>query len=244
MPTRDIASNRSYAKFPYPYDVEALGLGPVSYWPLDDSTAIAVDSSINENDAAYVGSTYILGEPGIGDRSRSVRLNPGGGGGGDSINIYSAGFNSVFDGNEGSFGIWTKVNDAAEWDLGGYLMHIYSGEPNRHYITKIVSNSMRLFRKAGGTAQFPTLSGQTELGWVHWLMTWSVGDDKQIAYKNGVVVNTKTSLGTYVGALNGGLTKIGNFTTAAGYGGWMAKGIVFDRPVTAAEAIILGTVRT
>ena len=241
MPARTKASQRTYAKFPYLYDAQALALGPRTYWPLDDETATAVDV-VAGNNGAYTSGCARL-QPGIGDGSRSVLLNPGGPGGPDSVNIWSAGFGGLFDGNEGSFGFFVKAYNDSALD-GGYLLGLYSNEPNRFYISRNAANSVRLFRKAGGAAGFPTLGNQFDLGWVHWLMTWSVGDgQEQRHYKNGQWKASQFSIGTFVGDLNSSLTKIGNYTAAAGASGWFAKAIYFDRAVTPDEAAILGRVR-
>ncbi len=240
MPARKNASSRGNAAYPYPYDAKAIGLAPIAYWPLDDETATAVDLSINANNGAYNGSTYELGHPGIGDGSRSVLLNPGVVGGADGVNIYSAGFNTLFDGNEGSVGIWSKAYDDTSLDAG-YLVNLYSTEPNRFYFSRPGANAIRGLRKAGGVADFGGPTSQFDLDWVHWLFTWSEADDEQYIYKNGKQTNSFSTLGTHDdGALNSGLTRFGNYTSAAGFGGWLAKGIVFDRRVTAAEAMILG----
>jgi hypothetical protein len=239
MPARAKASQRTYAEFPYPYDAKALALGPAAYWPLGDLFGAAVES-VAGNDGAYTAGCT-LGQPGIGDGSRSVLLNPGGIGGGDSINIYSGGFAALFDGNEGAFGVWCKVFSDAALD-GGYILNLYSNEPNRFYISRSSANAVRLFRKAAGVALFPTPTNQFDLGWVHWLMSWSDTGDEQVQYKNGRHVATANGLGTFAGALNASLTKIGNYTAEAGGSGWYAKGIYFDRPITPAEAVILGTV--
>ncbi len=248
MSTRKNAANRASAEYPFPYDAKAIGLAPVAYWPLDDSTSTAIDLTLNGNNGSFVNAAgYELGAEGIGDGSRSVLFNEGGELNG-YCNTYSAGLDSVFDGAEGSFGIWTKVLDASIWTDGitRYAIHNYADGDNRMYHAKMsTSNNWRLYYESGNVGKNVTAAVTTSVDWVHWLATWSEAADELKIYRNGVQwQGTSTSLGVWsAGALHSSFQKISTTQGTVGeWRGWLAKGIIFDRAVTVAEAVMLGRV--
>lgn len=229
---------------PQTYDERVLALGPIAYWPQDDSAGVTARNLV---DAALDG-TYTnapdLGEVGIGDGSTSVKFN-------DPVladqvvNIYSLALNAVFDGQEHTIGTWFRMLNAGIWTDGiaHTMMRIYANGANRMYIQKRnVNNGMRIFYRADDNFEIVDNGGQSETDWVHWMFSVSLAADELKVFKSGVQLGaTVNGIGTWSGSLNSANTRYGGATnTTLEHQGYMAKGIVFDRALSDADALAVG----
>ncbi len=241
------ASQREYAKFPYPYDAKALALGPIAYWPQNDfDLSACVDLAVGDGslDGAYVGSP-ILAQKGIGDRSLSVLYN-GSGLDNQNVNIYSAALNAVFNGQLFTIGTWFKPLNAGWWTDGlqHTLMRIYSGGSNRMYLQGgSANNAMRVFYRADDNFEIVDTGGQSETGWVHWMYSVSLVADELKVFKNGRQIGaTVNGIGTWSGSLNASNCRLAAASgTLSEHQGHQAKSIIFDRALSDADALAVGT---
>lgn len=117
---------------------------------------------------------------------------------------------------------------------------------NRMYHAKMsTSNNWRIYYESGNVPLNMTKAVSTSIDWVHWLTTWSELADEVRVYRNGRLWHGPVgSLGVWSGgAMHSSFQKISTTQGTVGeWKGWLAKGINFDRPVTAAEAMLLGRV--
>ena len=93
--------------------------------------------------------------------------------------------------------------------------------------------------QAGGTTDLVTLSSQSDIDWVHVMLTWDVsGGGEFKAYKNGSQAGTtQTALGTWSGALATTTTLIGAASTTPTLvmDGYLAHWFCLNRVATAGE---------
>lgn len=211
-----------------------LSLSPLAYWPLSDLSGTAAVELVAARNGTYAGVDLA--------QAQAPYVAPLFGGSGDSCNIYSAGLAGAFSAAAGSISIWAKVYDAGVWTDGAYrnLITFYVDGSNSISIQRSSTNGrVSWFYIAGGTQEQRNKESLSTTAWVHLALTWSVADDKVIAYYNGAQEGaTMTTLGTWAGALSNNNTAIGCFrvTTALQvWNGWLAHAALWTRALTAAE---------
>ncbi len=230
------------------YNDKILALSPIAFWPLDDTSGTVARELVSSLDGVYLNPTgFTLGADGIGDGAPSVLFNDAGEDNGN-VSTYSSGLSSVFDGAEGSHGVWTKILNASIWTDGvfRYTIHNYADGDNRMYLGKMTtSNQWRRYYESGNVGKNQTAAVTTSVDWVHWLTTWSEAADEVKTYRDGVQWGvTATSLGVWsAGALHASFQRISTTQGTVGeWKGWLAKGVIFDKPLSAAEALIVATI--
>jgi hypothetical protein len=227
---QEIVSAASYAD-----KVRATSPGNlIGYWPMSEASgATAFDLSPEGNDGAYTGVT--LGQrPGIGD-GRTVPLFDGAN---DFNNIYSAAFNTDFNGAEGTMAVWGKVSGVGVWTDGDVrsLFHIKVDGGNLVYIVKDSNNNVQCAYIAGGTTEVENFAS-TDTEWMHFAIVWSSAGDTVDFYKNGVAGTQDTVLGTFAGDLDANNCNIGArvITPTWPWDGFLAHAAVWKTALTGAQ---------
>jgi hypothetical protein len=239
LPGRDGAFPQSYE-----YHRRVLSTGRANlifYAPLwEPSGSVITDLAAGRHGVTGGATPPAFGSAGIGD-GRTALSFPGATAFG---NIYSAGLAGAFNGAEGTLLAWAKVSGAGVWTDGTQrtLVHLGADANNEIWIYKPTLNNQVILRlrRGGGVASAVTYSGQADVGWVCWVITW---DANLTTYKNGVVAAPVANGDVWAGALAATLNVLGAYTTAAGtpYSGVIAHVAVFDRALAATEIAALGT---
>ena len=215
----------------------------LAFWPLEETSGTTVnDTSGNAYNGSYSGptvnaTTFLDGNPA-----------PSFDGINDYANVYSAGFASAFNKNEGTVSIWVKMSGAGVWTDGTNrgITHFGADTSNRVRMFRTTTNNQLQFTYTGaGTVK--TVSDTSLAGVTSWFLlteTWSKSADQLKAYINGSQVGTtQTGLTTWTGALSNTLTVLGaNNTSANFFSGYLAKAAVWKTPLSAAEISALATV--
>ena len=219
-------------------------MNPIAYWPMSEpSGSVALDASGNGRNGAYTGVT--LGQAGIGDG----RTAPSFDGVTSYNNVYGASLAAAFNGQQGSFLCWCKVQSAGVWTDGTTrrVILFQVDANNRVGIFKpTASNEMDCLYVAGGTSLGAAKTTFSPTGWFHVALTWNKSGDQMIFYVNGVAITpVSTGLGTFAGALLSTQTLLGSLNTGAAaqvWNGLMQHGAVFARTLSAAEVLSAATV--
>ena len=176
------------------YDPSSL----ILYHPMNEAAGgVAIDHSPEGNDGAYTGVT--LGQPGIGDGLTCPffdRVN-------DYNNIYSVGLNADFDGDEGSLLTWVRFNALGDWTDGNqqYFVNI-NGTGEQIFLAKVLNNTLRWYRRAGGVTDLLSVGGFADVDWMHLAITWSVLADELVSYKDGAPAGAiQNTIGAWATAL-------------------------------------------
>lgn len=225
------------------YYQKVLSVAPanlIGYWPMDElAGGVAIDHSPEGNDGAYTG--VALGQPGIGD-GRTCPLFAGN----DFNNVYSAGFNADFNGDEGALVIHGKVFDLATWTDGvsRRLWSFDGAAGNFIIVDKFGANQIRAQYRAGGVTETEQQAGLTTTDFWSFGMSWSAAGDFVDYYFNGATAGMarNTGLGVWAGPLLVGGTVLGAGNTggALGWNGYLAHGQIWNIPLTAAQHAVLG----
>lgn len=215
----------------------------IAYWPLwEASGSAAKDISGNGFNGAYTGVT--LGQGGIGD-GRTCPLFDGVN---DFVDIYSTGFRDAFDGSEGSVIWWSKVSGVGVWTDGANrrCVQLYADVNNAIQIYKSSTNNrVWAIYAAGGTSEYLSRDGVSDVGWVAWGYTWSaIADEVRLFYNGSQSGATQTALGTWVGNLASADAVIGarNTTPNEVWDGYLAHCAVWDTPLTPTQIAALAAV--
>ena len=225
------------------YADKVMALGPIAYWPLwEASGSVAYDISGNGLNGTHVST--VLGQPGIGDGRSSTWFD----GSNDYINIYSAGLNTAFDGDEGSLMIWFKINAAGVWADGDTRRSLYiaADAANRLIIQK-EANLNQIYRF--GTADNEAVThNTTSVVWICYVLTWSdtAGATGEVKlYTDGTQEgSTATDTDTWVGALSSTETVLGAASTTPGtsHSGWLAHAALWDSALAQSAVTALAVV--
>ncbi len=228
------------------YREKVLSTGPIAYWMQAESSGSVSIDDVNSpaQDGAYTGVT--LGQPGIGDGRTSPFYDSAN----DFNNVFSASLQGAFNPSEGTLMCWIRVFNAAIWTDG--LRHYAclfgaDGATNVAYIRKsTANNTIDFVYAANGTVEIVSPAGITSTDFIQAAITWSVAADEVRAYLDGAQVGvTQNGLGVWVGAFNavravfGSTAGSGAFTP---WGGNLAHGIPWDRPLAPAEVARLAVV--
>ena len=210
------------------------------YWRMNEASgSVAEDATVNNRDGAYTG--VLLGEPGIGDGYTCPWFD----GVNDQNNIYSTSLRDAFNGAEGTFACWYKVNDASVWTDGLFHMvvRLYVDGNNEIGLYKISNNNtFRWEYEAGGVSKIRDSTSYAVTTWLHVGLVWSSAGDYVRAYANGGQVGADmTTLGTWAGLLSSSYTRIGFSGSSLYLKGWLAHGAIWSIPLTGSEVTSLAT---
>src|SRR5574340_820862 len=120
----------------------------VAYWRLNELSGTTVtDSSGNGFDGTASGVTW--DQAGIGDGETAAQFD----GVNDTINVYSAGLASAFNGAVGTLAAWVKVNAASVWTDGANrsVVYVYVNASNFVQMRKGSGGQIEMYYMAGGT---------------------------------------------------------------------------------------------
>jgi hypothetical protein len=217
----------------------------IGYWPMNEASGgVAVDRSAEGNDGAYTGVDLANG-PGP-----DAKPCPWWDGANDYNDIYSVGFDGDFDGGEGTFAVWCKVNAVGVWTDAAthYVCRIFVDANNNIFIAKpAVNNRIQFIYKASGTSEQHNSDAHTETDWIHMAMTWSAsaGANGEVNYYvDGAPEAVDTDLGAWAGALDNASCVIGNQSHGSPntWHGWLAHGAVWKVPLSAATIAKLAVI--
>jgi hypothetical protein len=201
------------------YQAAVLETNPIAYWPFNETSGTTAHNIANDEDSSLDGThiNITLADTLGPFVDHSPRFN----GTNSRTNIYSAAFDSLFDGDLGSVMMWFRLNSVSTWvdgnvhdgftilaDANNYLlMRVYGGTDNRFTVRHRASSNTI-------SADIDTSSDD----WIHLVMTWNRADDRVRVYMDSVRQNVVQSLpmGPFVGALDSNRTVIGAaFATGA-----------------------------
>lgn len=168
---------------------------------LADLGAVARDASGNGNDGIVSG--MVVGQPGVTD-------DPGGQSplcmqsdtSTDNIDIIAV--DSHFKGDVGSYGFWYRAPSVGTWTNGlpGWFVLLQADASNTLHVSTNASDNLRFTRVAGGTGVVIEVVGYDGgVGWHYYEFTWDEAADEFKAYIDAVLIETKTTIGTWVGSL-------------------------------------------
>lgn len=199
------------------YIDKVLGYGPIAYWPLYETTGTTAVCLVNPaQNGTYARNVTMMGTgDGIGDGNTAPVF--------DSINDYmamfSAAFDAVFDGDEGTCMVWGYVSDWTD-NADRYLAQIYDDGSNNYTLRKksdpAGANEIRYFVQvggAGGGLNDGTLTGSVLMDC--YLFTWSDVANETELFLNGVSVGTVALANAWSG---GGLSATNTLLGAGGSG--------------------------
>lgn len=215
------------------------GANLIGYWPLWEppGATVAVDLSSQANNGAYGAGANAptLGQSGIGDGRVCPSFD-----GNDVVNIYSAAFNTDFNGQEGTFMAWGRITNSAIWTDG--LQHnICQIRVNGSNLVALMKysfdNTLRFQYSAGGTTEAFNTTDYAVTTWLHVAFTWSLSGNVVYGYINGIQVGTSGTLGTWAGVLDATLCNVGTSQSGGGTGwtGLVAHAAVWNVPLTQSE---------
>ena len=189
----------------------------IAYWPLwESSGSVANDESGNNLDGTVTGATW--GADGIGDGRTALRFD----GSGDRVNIYSAGLNSAFNGQEGTILLWLRVDSWGADSTHRDPIRIYVDENNLiEFIKNSAGGTLQLLHRMGSYQRYVTIS-MSGTTWLCVACTWSKSANKFRAYLNGTQTGaTQTMDGTWTGSLSSSNCAIGAGNSTASFRPWL-----------------------
>ncbi|CAN5322938.1 hypothetical protein BH10PAT1_BH10PAT1_1790 [soil metagenome] len=138
-------------------------------------------------------------------------------GNGDFVNIYSSAFNSAFSGSRGSVSMWAKVSGSSVWTDGTNRGLITLYVDNNNYLTiykSSTSNTLEADYLAGGIGDGDVITSSTT-DWFNFTVTWDKTTDSMKTYINGILKQSFSTLGNWVGSLSSTQTVIAALDTSA-----------------------------
>ena len=216
--------------------------GSVAYWPLWDSSGTVAREILSSYDGVYT-NTPTLGAAGIGDGNNAVSFD----GTNEFVNIYSAGLNGAFNGQEFTIGLWAKAAASTLWTDSAF--HITCGigvnGSNQILLYKVsANNTFRFYYAAGGTVKSVDLIASPTT-YQFYAITVSKSANQVKAYINGVQTGaTQTGLGTWAGSLNSALCGIAVANTSTATQTWygsIAHTLIYNRALSATEIASLAS---
>lgn len=218
------------------YKSRVLGTEPtnlIQYLILNQTSgSTAVDSSPEGNDGTYSGATLANA---TGPDGRPVPLFDGVN---DHVNVYSAGFDSDWNGQEFTVSLWGKVLNAAVWTDGTIklMINLHVDADNKFFILKSnVSNEITVQYTASAVDKIINISIST-INWFNIIVTVSLASDEMKIFLNGIQQGaTITTLGTWIGNLDSSNTVLAAFNTAGifSWSGWLANIPIWNKTVSA-----------
>ena len=225
----------------YTYRVRSTCPGNlIAYWPMaEDSGGTAQDESGNGRTGSY--NNIQLGKAGIGDGRNAASFASA------MNNVYSTSFRDAFNPREGTISIWAKITDITVWGdgTGRRVFTMGTGATSETILlAKSTATSTMVFQYVANNtiAGWGTGSGLSSTEWEHYAITFSRSASQVIHYYQGVLRETDTSMGDFVGALNDNNTLWGNAISGNNVGRWvglMAHGAVWNTALTASQVKLL-----
>lgn len=219
-----------------------LSTSPIVYFPMDEasgSTAINYGSLGVSANGSYVGVTLAQeSAPGGGLAPKFDGIN-------DYVNIYSDALAGAFNGQLGSIAFWIKVTNDDMWtDSSADIIFTLMADAS-NYISfqkrNANKNYIRVYYNAGGTlTNIDCLLAGT--GWYFICITWSKANDQaKLFVNNSQYGDTKTTLGTWSGALAATKCNIGEYAPASGlpWNGYEAHFGVWNKVLSTSEMSLL-----
>lgn len=226
----------------YPYQEKILGIKPgnrIAYWPLFSSvgTTAYERTGVSGNGTH---SSVTLGNavaPGGGNAALYDGVN-------DYTDIYTANFESNFNGDKGTLFGWCKVSGVGVWTDGTarYVVRFFAGSTNNFEVVKSGGNNrIDVVRDAGGTSIPQPITSFSVTDWFSFMMTWDTGADEQKFYINGALDETDSGLGSFSGPFDTSRVLIGAGTkTGTGvWDGWISHVAVWDDVLSLTEYLEL-----
>lgn len=182
---------------PRSYINRVLATSPAAYWPLDDP--VGSDSARNLIDASLVlyHNDAVFGAVGIGDGRPAASFT------GDNTNIElgSAAFDAIWDGDYGSAITWQCVDAASRWtDSSTYrwVYHPRASDDATYYVCfgkNGTNHQLEWRRRAGGAIHsvqytFPN-GGPT--GWFAMGMTWNHAATEIRCFVDGIYAGSSSN---------------------------------------------------
>lgn len=157
----------------------------------------------------------------------------------DYTDIYSAGLNTDFNGQELTIVHWYKVSSAGVLtDASARRLFTFSVDGSNFIQFRRTStdNQFLLTYVAGGTTKSPTFLLASS-AWVCFAVTISKSNDALILYVNGVTSGTTTGLGTWTGSLLSSqcVWGAGNNSGGNAWSGYLRDGAIGNVALTAAQ---------
>jgi hypothetical protein len=223
------------------YIDKILSLGPVAYWPLNETSGTVAHCLVNSaQNGTFARDVSTMGTgPGIGDGNTSPRFD----GTNDYADIDSQALVAAFSATAGTLFLWTKV-EGTPTDNYPRGCGLTADGDNYVYATygKNDLDYLQIY-KAGGTSTYNWSQHNyaTEV-WRALTLTWNVAADEVKTYINGAQDgDTVTSLGTWAGSL--GTAYIGCSGPGSNrWAGLLAHVAVADRTWTPTEIAALAVV--
>lgn len=204
--------------------------GAVALWPLHETSGSNADEVVNNNDGTYSGPTL------------ANALTPAGtyapyfDGINDAVEIYSAGFNGVF--NPALFTVMILCRFDGVWGDANFYTALQIGVDVNNRILLYKANSAnvwRVFFSAGGSAaQRDNSSAPTDY-FVSSMTGDKAGNVLRMFFNNAQIGADSAYSGTWAGALTTGWTDIGSLGGALYFKGWEAYVFVANQAYSPAQ---------
>jgi hypothetical protein len=120
-----------------------------------------------------------------------------------NVNLYSAGYRDLFNGQEFAIGLWLKIA-AATWADGSYhyvLPHHADATNKVELYIGNTTNRLSFVYVAAGTTETLQLTSLNDPSWMPVWITASKTNDRARLFVNGNMVKEGTALGSWAGAL-------------------------------------------
>ena len=232
------------------YQNKVLSYDPIAYWPLTEHSGTVAHCLVNgAQNGTYSSDVSAMGiGTGIGDGNDAPYFD----GTNDYVNIYSATFNTAFNGAEGSLSMWLRVGAAGVWTDATDRRFLSLRVDGNNYIImqRVGANNNRVTTtyNAGAVGKTITHDGLSSTDWMHWAATWSKSSgatgEVKFYYNGSQVGATLDNLGVWAGNLSNTLTTIGAASTipSAVWSGYAAHVAIWNTPLTAVQIANLATV--
>ena len=178
------------------YSGKVLSYSPIAYWQLNETSGAAAVCSVNAaQNGTYTGVTLASS---TGPDGQPVPLFDGAN---DFVSIYSAAFNTAWDGDEGAAVIWVKSLDWTTDNQRFLRIGRSASEEIEFQIGGAVAGRMYFERVGSTTSSRVTVDTGSPTGWTCMGMAWSKAGDTFKAYQDGSQTGaTQNGLGAWVEA--------------------------------------------
>lgn len=219
------------------YGTRLLARSPYAMWHLDEAAGASAIVDASGNGCSGVPTNVTFGAPGIGDGRTAAYFD-----GTAFINVMSAAFDSLFDGEVGTIILSVKRDPAADWTTNTPYTWLQFGNytPSNNFLSaaKYLENEIRGSRQASGVAvlldRYWTQMPLTDTDWHTFGMTYdqTTAGVSQM-YWDGGLENSKADTNSWAStALNSTRQLVGASGTTsaplAHHWGWMAHFAVYN----------------
>jgi len=225
------ASNSHRRRLGGGYNDLVVGTGPIAYWPQNEPSGPTAHCLVNPaQNGTYTGVTLANDLTGPFDMPA-----PFFDGVNDYNNVQTAALAAAFNGDEGAFAIWIKVNAAGAWTDGTtrYSINGYVDIQNGVFLAKSSANNQLVFRyEAGAVTETITAAGVSSTGWMLLGQSWSKSADLVEASIDGVSAGTANTLGVWAGSLANAIIGVKDAVPTSPWHGWLGPAMYWDRPLS------------